>query len=169
MSFYGSALLLAWVAIVLLGLTVSGLVRQVHALSSGHQPERLEVDLLTGTQAPTVDGLVWDRQRTNVLLFVDASCHSCAQVLPYLDTLSEETTSDTAFTALFVGHDGGFRTDHVRVLTRQASAFEQYQVPLTPFGVKVSSEGVLIAAAPIGSDKMLKDFVERGGRGGSVT
>src|SRR4030095_3572259 len=100
--------------------------------SSGHQPERLEVDLLTGTQAPTVDGLVWDRQRTNVLLFVDASCHSCAQVLPYLDTLSEETTSDTAFTALFVAHDGGFRTAPVRVLNRPESAFDQQQVPLYP-------------------------------------
>jgi hypothetical protein len=168
MSFYGSALLLAWVAIVLLGLTVAGLVRQVHALQSGHQPERLEADLPTGTRAPTIDGLGWDRQRTNVLLFVDASCHSCAQVLPYFDTLAKEKRSDTAFTALFAGHDGGFRTNHVRVLTRQARAFEQYQVPLTPFGVKVSPEGVLIAAAPVGSDKLLKDFV-RGGQGGSVT
>lgn len=169
MSFYGSALLLAWVAIVLLGLTVSGLVRQVHALSSGHQPERLEADLPTGTKAPTIDGLAWDRQRTNVLLFVDASCHSCAQVLPSLDTLAKERTGDTAFTALFVGHDGDFRTDHVRVLTRQARTFERYQVPLTPFGVKVSREGVLLAAVPIGSDKLLTDFVERGGQGGSVT
>jgi hypothetical protein len=169
MSFYGSALLLAWVAIVLLGLTVSGLVRQVHALQSPRRPEGLEADLPTGTQAPTIDGLAWDRQRSNVLLFVDASCQSCAQVLPYLGTLAEERTGDTAFTALFAGHDGGFQTDHVRVLTRQARAFEQYQVPLTPFGVKVSPEGVLIAAAPVGSDKILKELVERGGHGGSVT
>jgi hypothetical protein len=169
MSFYGSALLLAWVAIVLLGLTVSGLVRQVHALRSGHQPERLEADLVTGTQAPIVDGLAWDRQRTNVLLFVDASCHSCAQVLPYLDTLARERSGDIAFAALFAAHDGDFRTDHVRVLTRQARAFERYQVPLTPFGVKVSPEGVLIAAAPVGSNEILKDLVERGGQGGLVT
>jgi hypothetical protein len=169
MSFYATALLLAWVAIVLLGLTVSGLVRQVHALQSPRRPEGPEVELPTGTQAPAIDGLAWDRQRTNLLLFVDASCHSCAQVLPYLDTLARERNGDTAFTALFAGHDGGFRTDQVRVLTGQATAFERYQVPLTPFGVKVSPEGVLVAAAPVGSDKILKELVEQGGHGGSAT
>jgi hypothetical protein len=169
MSFYATALLLAWVAIVLLGLTVSGLVRQVHALQSPRRPEGLEADLPTGAQAPAIDGLAWDRQRTNLLLFVDASCHSCAQVLPYLDALARERNGDTAFTALFAGHDGGFRTDHVRVLTGQAGAFERYQVPLTPFGVRVSPKGVLVAAAPVGSDKILKELVERGGHGGSDT
>jgi hypothetical protein len=42
-------------------------------------------------------------------------------------------------------------------------------VPLTPFGVTVSPEGVLVAAAPVGSDKILKELVERGGHGGSAT
>jgi hypothetical protein len=158
MTFYGSALLLAWVAIVLLGLTVSGLVRQVHALQSPHRPEGLEADLPAGA-----------RRRTNVLLFVDASCQSCAQVLPHLASLARRRSGDTAFTALFAGHDGGFVTDHVQVLTGQARAFEHYRVPLTPYGVKVSPEGVLVAAAPVGSDKMLEDLVERAGQGGSGT
>jgi hypothetical protein len=169
MTFYGSALLLAWVAIVLLGLTVSGLVRQVHALQSPHRPEGLEADLPAGARAPAIDGLAWDRRRTNVLLFVDASCQSCAQVLPHLASLARRRSGDTAFTALFAGHDGGFVTDHVRVLTGQARAFEHYRVPLTPYGVKVSPEGVLVAAAPVGSDKMLEDLVERAGQGGSGT
>ena len=35
MSFQTSALILSWIAILLLALVVSGLVRQVHALSNG--------------------------------------------------------------------------------------------------------------------------------------
>ncbi|HEY0636019.1 MAG TPA: hypothetical protein VGD67_00080, partial [Pseudonocardiaceae bacterium] len=52
MSFQTSALLLSWVAILLLALVVSGLVRQVHALTSGNAALGRRVGPAVGTAAP---------------------------------------------------------------------------------------------------------------------
>ncbi|MBM0256965.1 hypothetical protein [Micromonospora sp. 4G55] len=71
MSFQTSALILSWIAILLLALVVSGLVRQVHALSTGTVGRPGSVGLRPGSPAPRFRDLAPPSPATLVLLFLD--------------------------------------------------------------------------------------------------
>lgn len=75
MTFQTSALLLSWVAILLLALVVAGLVRQVHALGQGASP-RPGPGPAPGTRAPA-----FERLGPGLLLFLDRDCGVCTDVL----------------------------------------------------------------------------------------
>ncbi|MCF6525793.1 hypothetical protein [Streptomyces sp. JJ36] len=87
MDFLTSALLLTWVAVLLLALVVSGLVRQVHQLSReaaaapGHTAR--PPGLPPGSTAPGVAALLGDETPRDgaVLLFLSAGCRTCTEVL----------------------------------------------------------------------------------------
>lgn len=148
MSFQNSALLLSWVAILLLALVVAGLVRQVHALSRG-APRPAGLGLAPGTPAPA-----FDRLGPGLLLFLDRDCGVCA------DVLAAAGSPEPPLHAIFAGPppDGASRPG-VRVLTgEQDGLFADYRVPATPFAVLVGADGRVRAAEPVGSPEALHEL-----------
>ncbi|NKZ04409.1 hypothetical protein [Actinomadura latina] len=148
MSFQNSALLLSWVAILLLALVVAGLVRQVHALGQG-APRTAGLGLAPGTPAPA-----FDRLGPGLLLFLDRDCGVCTDVLAAAGAL------DRPLHAIFAGpppEDGS--PAGVTVLTgEQDGLFADYRVPATPFAVLVGTDGRVRAAQPVGSPEALHEL-----------
>ena len=81
MSFQTSALILSWVAILLLALVVSGLVRQVQQLSSTAMRHPEPVGLPPGAPAPAFHTLAPLSTATTVLLFLQPGCGTCTELL----------------------------------------------------------------------------------------
>jgi len=148
MSFQNSALLLSWVAILLLALVVAGLVRQVHALSRG-APEPAGLGPAPGTPAPA-----FDRLGPGLLLFLDRDCGVCTDVLAAAGAL------DRPLHAVFAGPPPEEGTPPgVTVLTgEQDGLFADYRVPATPFAVLVDADGRVRAAQPVGSPEALHEL-----------
>jgi hypothetical protein len=97
MGFEMTAILLTWVAIVLLSLVVAGLVRHVHALTA--VPGRRGMALSTGMPAPGLDRLAAIPGRPIMLLFLSTDCASCTAVLAAARSLA--CRSPIPFRALF--------------------------------------------------------------------
>lgn len=145
MSFQNSALLLSWVAILLLALVVAGLVRQVHALGQGaSRPAGLS--LAPGAPAPA-----FDRLGPGLLLFLDRECGVCADVLAAVP-------DGRPLHAIFAGPPPGEAArPGVTVLAgEQDGLFTDYRVPATPFAVLVGADGRVRAAEPVGSPEALR-------------
>ena len=158
MSLTATAIVLSWIAIVVLASAFAGLLARVHRLeqrlapgtgpaaagSSGSGPE-------VGTNAPSVPGVALDDGAGAILLFADHECGSCLRVLP---------------TAVAAGHRAGVP---VHVLWSSASAvtdgsppgvthhpdagpaFVIYGVVAAPWLVVVAPDGRVAAAGAAGS------------------
>jgi hypothetical protein len=158
LSFEATALLLAWVAIVLLAFAMSGLLRQVHALTTGAAQTRPQVGPAVGSQAPAVllDGN--GSSRPSALLFVDGHCETCGEILPEIERIARaEGTPRLAL--LFPDTAQTVRGGAVKVFQHQAALFDRFRIPATPFGVMVGTDGTVIAAEPIGSTTSLREFL----------
>jgi hypothetical protein len=156
MSFEMTALLLAWVAILLLALVVSGLIRQVHELTRG--PQTPGLGLPVGMAAPDLDRL-GSADLPTLLLFLSADCGVCPGVLNEAAVLAHED-GNPAVQAVYAGAPGDTSVaDHVRVHGDQATLFDTYQVPATPFAVLVDQAGRISASAPVGSPGSLRNLV----------
>jgi hypothetical protein len=149
MSFQTSALLLSWVAILLLALVVAGLVRQVHALSQG-VPQRATLGPAPGTPAPA-----FDRVGAGLLLFLDLDCGVCAEVLEAAGAL------DRPFRAIFAEDGPDTAPRGATVLTGERHGlFEAYGVPATPFAVVIDEGGRVRSSEPVGSVEALRELME---------
>jgi hypothetical protein len=158
MSVQTTALILAWVAIALLALALSGLLRQVHLLRLGQSRPQLDSGPTVGSLAPELNGdMEWPRP--TVLLFADRGCSSCDRLLPVFETIAQSNTG-VDFKVVFPGDANGFHSPHVETLTDQARLFAQFRIPATPYGVAVGHEGEVADASPIGSSSLLQQFVE---------
>jgi hypothetical protein len=159
MSFEASALVLAWVAIVLLALGLAGLLRQVQLLSRGrvaegapgtapaHTPRDL-VGFRLPRQGPLAE-LVDPAAHRTVLAFVSPGCPSCTQTLEQLAAAPDVTAGSVAVVAVSTGSCdpaeaalGGAG----RCVPQGRSLLEQLRVPATPYLVAVGSDGTLVAA-----------------------
>ncbi|MEV4677849.1 MULTISPECIES: hypothetical protein [Actinomadura] len=147
MSFQNSALLLSWVAILLLALVVAGLVRQVHALGQGAPSAGLGP--APGTAAPA-----FDRLGPGLLLFLDRDCGVCTDVLAAAGAL------DRPLHAIFAGPppDPGPPPGATVLTGEQDGLFADYRVPATPFAVLVGADGRVRAAEPVGSPEALREL-----------
>ncbi|TDC62338.1 hypothetical protein E1200_26120 [Actinomadura sp. GC306] len=154
MSFQNSALLLSWVAILLLALVVAGLVRQVHALSRGAPPpHRTGLGPAPGTAAPA-----FDRLGPGLVLFLDRDCGVCTEVLSAA-AAPDGPVPDGPLHAVFAGPPAGGVPPGARVLTgEQDGLFAEYGVPATPFAVLVGEDGRVRAAEPVGSAEALREL-----------
>lgn len=145
MSFTTSALIVTWVALLLMALVLSGLVRQVHLLSkrvglqrSAYAPSR--PGLAPGSPAPGLDRLGRGTEGT-VLLFVSQNCRTCVEV--------------QAEAAGLVGQNG----TALHVLYRdgeQAELFDAYDAIATPFAVLIDARGRVVDSEPVGSRAALR-------------
>lgn len=168
MSFQTSALIVSWVAILLLALVVSGLVRQVHALSAGLvRPASEPVGLRTGATAPGLDLLGADRSGPTLLLFLSADCRTCTGVLA--EAASSAGRHGLAVRALYAGPApaGAGGANGVEAYGGQAELFERYDALATPFAVLVDAAGRVARSEPVGSPAALRTLLDRAG--GPVT
>ncbi|MDT0264774.1 hypothetical protein RM844_00560 [Streptomyces sp. DSM 44915] len=165
MDFVTSALLVSWVAIALLALVVSGLVRQVHQLSRGgvaRAPGRLGVT--PGSAAPHADELLADdvlaAGRETLLLFLSAECRTCAQVLTVAAELAERPAAP-AVRAVYAGAApaDATATAAVPVTEHRPDLFTAYDAIATPFAVVVGATGRVLRSEPLGAAAALRDLL----------
>ncbi|MFI5488496.1 hypothetical protein [Micromonospora echinaurantiaca] len=159
MSFQTSALILSWIAILLLALVVSGLVRQVHALTSGTAGRPGSVGLRPGAPAPGFRDLAPPSPATLVLLFLDSGCATCEQLL---DEVAERAPrGDVALRVLYRNAAPAGAADvPVTVLGEQAELFDRYDAIATPFAVVVDATGRVRRSEPVGSRSALRHLLD---------
>lgn len=163
MSFLTSAVILAWVALVLLALGFAGLLRQVTLLSrrslGGGSPgsavagttTRTTRDLVgfrlpaTGELATLPDG---SAHRT-VAAFVSPGCPSCTQTLQGLAGAPDVAAGSVAVVAVSTGSCEPAEAaleGTGRCIAQGRSLLEQLHVPATPYLVAVDATGTIVAA-----------------------
>lgn len=159
MSFQTSALILSWLAIGLLALVVSGLVRQVHALSSGaiRRPDR--AGPRPGEPAPGYSLLAPAEPATLVLFFLDEGCRTCREILTAARQID---APQVALRALYRDDIPAYAADSpLPVLGGQAPLFTRYDVAVTPFAVLIDPDGRVLRAEPVGSRAALDQLIEQ--------
>jgi hypothetical protein len=159
MSFQTSALILSWIAILLLALVVSGLVRQVHALSRAVVIRRPEsVGLPPGTPAPGFVALAPVPPATLVLLFLEPDCGTCTEMLE--EAVAQTDRDGFALRALYRGEIPPHLAGRpVRALGGQAELFERYDAVATPFATVVDRTGRVLRSGPAGSPAALRHLL----------
>lgn len=163
MDFEASALVLAWVAIILLAFAMSGLTRQLHALSGRSIGLESRLGPTPGDVAPPLDGAHLGWPHSSILLFADVMCPSCNTVLPVFRSLADKHL-EIDFTAVFPNDADGFESGRVRILHGQADAFESFHIPVKPFAVAIAPGGVITDSRPIGNARAMREFVAQTGR-----
>jgi hypothetical protein len=158
MSFETTALLVTWVALVLLALVVAGLVRQVHQLTQG--PRTREVGLPAGSPAPGLDRIEAEPGRPTLLLFLSEDCPACQDVFQEALGMRGGPATRAIFAEEPIVADP---PAHLRVLPGQEELFTAYQVPATPYGVIVGADGRVRTAEPVGSVRGLHALVDEAG------
>ena len=160
MSFQTSALILSWVAIALLALVVSGLVRQVQQLSSTTVRRAEPLGLAPGAPAPGFGALASASGATVVLLFLQPGCGTCAELLGEAGRLHEPAAWE--FRALYRGavpdEVSGLP---IRAFGDQADLFERYDAIAIPFAVAVDNRGRVLHSEPVGSGAALRRLLDR--------
>ncbi len=160
MSFQTSALILSWVAILLLALVVSGLVRQVQQLSSTAVRRPEPIGLRPGAPAPELSTLAPRSAANLVLLFLQPGCGTCAELL---DEAGRRTDREALeFRALYRGGVPPEAADlPVTAFGDRADLFERYDAIATPFAVVVDSGGRVRHSEPVGSRAALRHLLDR--------
>jgi hypothetical protein len=158
MSFQTSALILSWIAILLLALVVSGLVRQVHALSTGGVDGRASVGLRPGSPAPRFGDLAPPSPATLVLLFLDDACVTCYQLLDEAAELAQRTEAmlRVLYRQRIPPQAAGVP---MTVLGEREDLFDRYDVIATPFAVVIDRTGRIRRSEPVGSRVALRHLL----------
>ena len=159
MSLTATAIVLSWIAIVVLASAFAGLLARVHRLeqrlapgtggpaaagSSGSGPE-------VGATAPSVPGVALDDGAGAILLFADRECGSCLRVLPTAVAAGHRARVPvhvlwSSATAVTNGSPPGV-THHPDA----GAAYVLYGVVAAPWLVVVAPDGRVAAAGAAGS------------------
>jgi hypothetical protein len=160
MNFQTSALILTWVALLLLALVVSGLVRQLHQLTSGALRAPGLVGLAPGAAAPDLDRVLAGHTGPALLLFLSVDCRTCAAILADLPAyLHRLATAGVGIRALYAGPAPA--AVPVEVLADAAGLFDRYDAVATPFAVLVDATGRVERSQPLGSTSALAALVDQ--------
>jgi hypothetical protein len=158
MSFQTSALLLTWIAILILAFALSGLLRQLHLIRLALDPQRrVTLGPARGIQAPPVDGVGtagWTRP--TVLLFMAADCPVCSAIQDELESVAADGLE---LVAVFAGEAEGTFPDGIEIVAGDPEAFRKFNISFTPFAVAVDGDGRVAASQPLGSIRSLHEFV----------
>jgi hypothetical protein len=160
MSFQTSGLILSWIAILLLTLVVSGLVRQVHALSNGTVGRPASVGLRPGSPAPGFRDLAPPSPATLVLLFLDHACATCDQLL---DEAAEQVQRTHAVLRALYRDTVPSKAAElpITVLGQQEDLFDRYDAIATPFAVMIDETGRIRRSEPVGSRAALRHLLHQ--------
>lgn len=157
MSIHSAALILAWVALALLAFALAGVLRQVRLLSGSQAVGFQSAGPAAGGAAPALERHPW-AGAIHVLLFLDQKCMSCRALLPaYIDLAQRRP--DICFHSLYPAEPISSNREGTIVHTQSRRLFAEYRVTATPFAVRVSGTGMVLAATPIGSEAALSLFV----------
>lgn len=177
MSFLESAVLLAWVALVLLALGFAGLLRQVTVLTRGQAGQSGGAAGAAGSPRSTRDlvgfrlpahgdlpSLVQQGAHRTVVVFVSPGCSSCALTLTGLSRVPDVQDGSVALVAVSTGScepaldnlDGAGRC-----IGQGRSLMDQLHVPATPYLMAVDGGGTIVAAALPGQDTDLTAWVRQ--------
>ncbi|MGP4110796.1 hypothetical protein ACTWP5_07750 [Streptomyces sp. 4N509B] len=161
MDFVTSALIASWVAICLLALVVSGLIRQVHQLSKGAVRPPRRVGIQPGAPAPGVAELVGD-QRGAVLLFLSDGCRTCRDVLAAAsDWASGRSFEGPVLLALYAGQvPEAAPGATLPAVGHRPDLFDSYDAIATPFVVAVGDGGLVLRSEPVGSRGELLELLD---------
>jgi hypothetical protein len=160
MSFQTSALILSWIAILLLALVVSGLVRQVHALSNGTVGRPGSLGLGPGSPAPRFRDLAPPSPATLVLLFLDHGCSICDQLLD--EVVEQLQRTDVVLRILYRDTVPPQAADlSMTVLGEQADLFDRYDAIASPFAVVIDATGRIQRSEPVGSRLALRHLLDQ--------
>jgi hypothetical protein len=151
-SFQTSALLVTWVALLLMAFVVAGLVRQVHALSSGTGARPVPAGLRAGDRAD-LDRL--GVAAPAVLLFLRSTCSTCVEAVA--ETV-EVVGDRRPVVALYEGQ-APESPSGVVTFGDQGHLFATYGALATPFAVLVGADGRITAAAPVGSRTAVRELL----------
>lgn len=151
MSFEATALVLAWLAILVLTLAMSGLLRQVRILSAAQ-------DGTLASAGPAVGQLVPARLGPSemLLVFMDHDCPSCARLKPELAAIADAAGVPAAVVFRDDAAEDGI--PGAAVFSNEASTFQQLRIPATPFAILASS-GEVKRSAAVGSSGRLREFL----------
>lgn len=164
MSFTMSALLITWLAIALLAFAMSGLVRQVHALASS-QAAHPRIGPPIGAVLPELNGTLRASHPTNptVLLFSEATCSTCAELLPELARLATEHREAIQVGVYFRGKrtpiDGPTVGPTVETFENQSKVFDRLGISAVPYAIVTSPQGVVLDSQLTGSVALLRQLV----------
>lgn len=157
-TFLTSAVILAWIAILVLAFGMAGLLRQIHGLAAG------EVQSVLPTTGPASGKRVHPSSGLpdigrGLLLFVGEECQVCSRVLPPVLSRHRDGWSDR--TVLVTGGQAEALNKKIsagyQVIEGKRALFEYYAVPATPFAV-ASRDGVVTESSPVGSQHRLEQF-----------
>jgi hypothetical protein len=157
-TFEQSALILAWAAILLLALALSGLMRQVDALTrtrTQHGGSHRAVGPATGMVAPQIPGLRGDSR--SLLLFVDRGCPSCDQALGALAATAGN--GEVIRAALYRGDPPPPAHDALLTVGHAEPIFSALGVTVTPTAVALDEQRQVIASAPAGTPALINQFL----------
>jgi hypothetical protein len=159
MTFQTSALILTWVALLLLALVVSGLVRQLHQLTGGALRNPNLVGLPAGAAAPDLDRVLPGRTGPALLLFLSTDCRTCTAIVAELPAhLHRLATAGVGIRALYAGTAPA--AVPVPAVADAAGLFERYDAVATPFAVLVDAAGRVERSQPLGSVAALGAMID---------
>lgn len=154
MDFQSTALLLAWVAIVILSFAVAGLLRQLQLLASADveaQPaRRMGPEIGQSMSEENVPGGPGRR----LVLFVDDSCVSCRGLITDLSATAVPIQPPVSL--VFPGGRIDGSPEALPTYEHQTTLFDRLHVPVTPFAVVIDEHERVEAAEPVGSANRLR-------------
>jgi hypothetical protein len=161
MSFTMSALLITWLAIALLAFAMSGLVRQVHALASAQQDVPFRIGPPIGAVVPDLNGTLRASHPTKptVLLFSEATCSTCTELLPELARLATEHREAIQFAVVYRGERTAVADPGVAAFEHQSEVFDRLGISAVPYAIVTSPTGIVQDAQLTGSVPLLRQLV----------
>jgi hypothetical protein len=160
MSFEISAFLITWLAIALLAFAMSGLLRQVHALASS-QAAPPRTGPAVGAVLPELNGALRASHPTNptVLLFSEAACSTCAELLPEFAHLAMQHSGVANFGVVFRGRGTPVDGATVATLENRSEVFDRLGISAVPYATVISPEGIVLDSQLTGSVALLRQLV----------
>jgi hypothetical protein len=154
MTFTTAAVLLTWLALLVLALALAGVIRQVRVLAGG-AGARVLVGPAVGTAAPPLAG-GRPVPRPALVVFAEPDCPTCSDVLPALQNgLGTQLEKLVLYPGSAPPGEAGIET-----LSHQQEAFDGWNVVVTPFVAVVDAGGDVVAAGAVGSVPILHGIVK---------
>jgi len=154
-SFMATALVLAWVAIILLTLSVAGLMRQVHLLLTERAAEGAPAPAYPGVPTVPADLIAAGGER--IVLFASTTCVACTEVMPVLlDACRGDDRSCLVVTSSTRHPEW---PDGLTYRENAADLFERFGIVATPHALRIVDTTV-VASAPVGSVAALRALID---------
>lgn len=158
MGFETAAILLSWIAIALLGLALSGLMRQVRWLTTAHQPPN-RVGPAIGSPAPALAGVDYSASQLTLLVFMADDCPLCVELMPAAEKLS--VTGSQQDVQVIIARIGTDAAGHPGTVRLTEDDLRVWRVSFTPFAVLIADDARIIEAQPVESVESLRALAAR--------